>query len=186
MADETRVLTTPPGESLRLSLAGPDAECPPPIPHAGRLVHEARPGAAPFMHMVCWDEDDTCNVEHTGVVTHVGDAERPIPLQMRHSGEAPIELRVHLDDTEHGLRVRTGRADPIHHALQLHSPLVVRFADQWTASSDYRIAIQLRQQPFLDIRITGRTTLTPTPVLGECGDAPRVHTMVDLLGRSDS
>lgn len=187
MADETRVITQPDGGAFRVTLEGPDKDgCAQPIPHHGRLLHET--GEKPLMHTICWEPEEPCTVAHEGQMLHVGDPERPVPLDMRHSTEKPVELQVHVGPVEHGLRVHTRSCEPMHHAVQLQTPLQVRFVNPWVAESDYRLTVQLGNSRMLDVRLVGRTRLTPLAPTGETGDAPapKVDVLTDLLGQTNT
>ncbi|MCK6528605.1 hypothetical protein L6R50_13965 [Myxococcota bacterium] len=194
MADETRILTQKEGDALRLRLQGGALDedgCPDPVVHQGSLAHTGIPGAPPIVHLVRLDEHDCgCSVVHGGTVAHVGDAERPVALDMRHSSTHPVALDVSVARVDHGLDVRTGLQEPIHHALQLKTPVQLRFVNPWEAVSDYAISVHVGTWPAVSIRIRGRTRLTPAPAppdpcLGPAADpdAPRVQFLSNLVGR---
>jgi hypothetical protein len=192
MADETRIVTQPEGERFRLALEGPqpDAQgCERPVLHQGRLVHEGGSPELPIVHMVCWDSEDACSLTHGGEVRHVGDPERPVPLDMRHSTAKPVELDLRVSQVSHALGVQTTLQDPIHHALQLKTPIQVRFVNPWEAASQYSIGIAVGGRSVVEVSIRGKTVLTPHPAAPdpyEVSEAPRVQSMTDLLGRKET
>jgi hypothetical protein len=192
MADETRLITQEPDARFRVEHDGqrPDADgCVHPIRHDARIVHEGRE-ELPFVHIVQMRQDEPCGVRTSGELAHVGDPERPVPLEMRHSSpHGPVEIDLRVRQAQHELRVSTDLQDPMHHALQLKTPLQVRFVNPWTAQSDYRVSVTLGNRQLLDVRIAGQTILTPRPAPPDsCTDAslPRVRPVVDLLGKKDS
>lgn len=190
MADETRVITQPPDARFRVEHDGqrPDADCCiHPIVHDARLTHAGNP-QQPLVHVVQMRQDEPCGVKTSGELAHIGDPERPVPLEMRHSSpHGPVELDVNVRDVRHSLCVDTGLQDPMHHALQLKTPLQLRFVNPWTADSDYRVSLTLAGRTLLELRVAGRTVLAPQPA-DDCANrsAPRVRPIVDLLGNEDS
>lgn len=135
--DKTVTLTQPPHEELRGSL---------------KVFGDQK--QAPLVHMVCWNEEEVCRVEHGGSVTLRGDAQSPLQVRMGH----------HFDNVhQQSLKVETKLAEPIHHALQLRTPLQVRFCNPWHVTSDYQIDINLGNSRLIGIRLTGATVLTPQP-----------------------
>jgi len=158
MADEieTVILTQPDGERLALDL----------LQHrfAGQVEHvHGTAKGAPLVHMVCWDTDEPCPVEVSGSVemTHRFEG-----VHAQHFDVAPVDHTLHVD---------SALAEPIHHALQMRTPLQVRFCNPWKVDSDYTVDVALRDRPFLSIHLRGSTVATPEP----CDDEPcppiRVH-----------
>jgi hypothetical protein len=192
MSDETRIITQAPTDRFRVEHDGqrPDAAgCVHPIRHDARLVHEGGREELPFVHLVQMKQDEPCGVRTSGEIAHVGDPQRPVPLDMRHSSQAPVELDLRVRQLEHELRVSTGLQDPMHHALQLKTPLQVRFVNPWVAQSDYRVSVTLGKRRLIDVHIAGQTILSPRPAPPDpCTDpaGARVRPVVDLLGRKDS
>lgn len=123
----------------------------------GEVVHATNP-AKPLMHVVCWDTEP-CPVSVTGELSLVGDPDRPI----RHEivGEHRQVLRV--EDLEHSVRVETQLANPIHHALQMRTPLQLRFCNPWQIASNYQMDINLWDNRVISVRLTGATVATPQP-----------------------
>lgn len=195
MADETRTITQPEHDRFRVALEGPAPDedgCVRPVLHDGHLIHEGGKREAPLVHMVCWDDDGTCRVVHGGDVRHVGDPSRPVPLDMRHSTASPVSLDVAVKDVAHRLTVNTRLAEPIHHALQVQTPIQLRFVNPWEATSDYTVSVDVAGRRVLDLRVSGKTTITPKAAPPDGCDpveptpAPRVQTMTDLLGRTNT
>jgi hypothetical protein len=158
MADgETRVITQPEGTAFDISHRGVVAvegcERSDPIKHrvAGELVHSSTE-ERPLVHMVLWDEDCACEVN--GRVTVVGDPEAPVQVAIRHGFH---------DEHRQSHIVKTALADPIHHALQLRTPLQVRFCNTWHLASDYTLDINLGSTRVMSLRLSGATVAIPRP-----------------------
>jgi hypothetical protein len=161
MADEIEDVTLrqPEGESFRVQHAGTlrvqgDAR-------ADALQHRvgAELGGAPgrpLVHMVLWDEQGS---EVNARLTVAGDPEKPIHARVHHRFE---------DEHRQVHRVETALAHPIHHALQMRTPLQVRFCNSWQIASDYSIEIRLGDNRVIGVRLTGATIAKPLP----CDDAP--------------
>lgn len=127
----------------------------------GEVIHGTDPGR-PLMHIICWDTEP-CPVSVSGEVALVGDPDRPI----RHEivGEHRQLLRV--EELEHSVRMDTQLADPIHHALQMRTPLQLRFCNPWHVASDYQMDINLGNSKVISVRLTGATVATPQPCEAE-------------------
>lgn len=195
MADETRIITQPEGDEFQVGLSGqtPDPDgCVRPIVHQARMLHEPAAGGKPFVHMVCWDRDAACAVEHSGEVVHVGDPERPVPLDMRHSTAEPVKMDMAVSPLEHDLGVKTALDRPIHHALQLKTPVQLRFVNPWKAESSYTLEVRLGNRNLMSVNLNGTTTLTPCPPPPDpCAEAakkpgPTIRTMADISGRTNT
>ncbi|HXG35142.1 MAG TPA: hypothetical protein VNJ11_17385 [Bryobacteraceae bacterium] len=183
MAEETTVtLTQKPGERLAGEVAVYGAEKQPAIQH----VIQSSP-QRPIVHMVCWDEEDRCPVDVKGRVTLAGDAKEPIRLEMVQEEPCRVQVEVagdekrpvrvrmahvfenpHLQEhkvapLDHTLRVSTKLAEPIHHALQMRTPLELRFCNPWHLASDYMVEVRLADSRLISIRITGATVASPQP-----------------------
>ena len=136
----------------------------------------------PIVHMVCWDEEEPCAVDERGRVTLAGDEKSPIALKMIQEkpcevtgtgrvtmvGDEKSPLRVRMthifEDTlvqEH--KLTTHLAEPIHHALQMRSPLELRFCNPWHFASDYMVEVTVADSRMLSIRLTGATIANPQP-----------------------
>ena len=50
-----------------------------------------------------------------------------------------------------------------HHALQMRTPLQVRFCNSWQIASDYTIEIRLGDNRVIGVRLTGATVAKPLP-----------------------
>lgn len=160
MAEETRKLIVTQPEETAFIVSGSEDD--PPLRHrfAGEVVHHT---SKPIVHMHLWDESNACNVEVGGSVTVRGDPEAPVVLAHR------------FTDMHHQAHeVKTGLADPIHHALQMRTPLELRFCNSWHVASDYTVGIELNGQPVIGIRLTGATVATPQPCpdRDECAPIP--------------
>lgn len=163
MADgETRIISQPEGEAFRIAHDGVvrvQGGCQDdPLNHrvAGEVVH-ATPADRPLVHMVLWDEDCACEVN--GRIVVAGDADAPVKVDMRHAF-TDVHEQAHV--------VRTALAEPIHHALQMRTPLQVRFCNAWNIASDYTMEINLGQNRLISLRLTGATVAKPQP----CEDEP--------------
>jgi len=157
---EDVILRQPEGESLRVQHRGTlgvhgDA-------HADALQHRVGAELAtaperPLVHMVLWDEDCACEVN--GRLTLTGDEAAPVHARLHHSF-----------DTDHRQthRIETALAAPVHHALQMRTPLQVRFCNSWQIASDYSIEIRLGDNRVIGVHLTGATIAKPLP----CEDTP--------------
>ena len=117
----------------------------------------------PLVHMVLWDEDCACEVN--GRLTLAGDAAAPVHATLHHSF-----------DTDHRQthRIETALAAPVHHALQMRTPLQVRFCNSWQIASDYTIEIRLGDNRVIGVRLTGATVAKPLPCDDDVPCAPVV------------
>jgi hypothetical protein len=154
--EETKQLIITQPKSGAFAIAG--SACHDPLRHrhevGGAVAHSTPPGK-PLVHMLLWDEDCACEVR--GRITVAGDA------------EAPVTLRHHFPDDHHQTHVvSTALSDPIHHALQMRTPLQVRFCNSWQIASDYRVDVDVAGRRWMSIRLTGATIATPQP----CPDEP--------------
>ena len=143
--DETRrvVVSQPAGSAFAVAGSGEQD----PLRHRlnGDLVHRTD---QPIVHMHLWNEACIGRLEH-----HVNAG-----------AENPINLAHRFPDTHHQTHaVETSLAEPVHHALQMRTPLQVRFCNTWQVASDYTVQVALRGRPFLEIRLTGATVATPRP-----------------------
>ncbi len=134
-------------EDTAFALAGSD--CAPPMRHrvGGDITHHTE---KPIVHMHLWNED--CVGKLAGDVTVSGNPDAPVSLQHRFPDE---HRQTHA--------FTTALVDPIHHALQLRTPLQVRFCNSWHVASDYTVGIQLNGRSLIGIRLTGATVATPRP-----------------------
>jgi hypothetical protein len=171
MADgETRIITQPEGEAFDLrhhgglALHGQAKLDPLRHRHDGEIAHGSDPDR-PLVHMVLWGEDGACEVN--GRVVLRGDPEQPVQVAMRHAFP---------DEHRQSHAVRTGLADPIHHALQMRTPLQVRFCNPWHIASDYTLEINLGRSRVISVRLTGATIAKPQPCDGEEPCPPPVVT----------
>lgn len=157
--EETVVITQKEGDALALRHDGGvalygDARHPALKHNVGgavELVHSTVP-KQPLVHMVCWDEDRPCEI--SGRVALVGDESAPLQVKMNHHFENPHE-QAH--------RIETRLAEPIHHALQMRTPLQLRFCNPWHIASDYVMEIRMGKTPLISVRLTGATVATPQP-----------------------
>lgn len=146
----------------------------PPLQHAfpGGVVHGSDP-ARPLVHMVCWDAEPA-KVEAR--VTVVGDEEAPVRVRMQHEFTNEHRQTLSVEPVDHNLDVKTDQANPIHHALQLRTPLEVRFCNPWHVASDYSVEVNLGRNRVIGIRLTGATIATPQPCDEACGCTETVRT----------
>ncbi|HEY0549022.1 MAG TPA: hypothetical protein VGF13_05435 [Verrucomicrobiae bacterium] len=119
----------------------------------------------PLVHMVLWDEDCACEIN--GRVTVAGDPQAPVEAVLHHRFE---------NDHAQTLSFKTALAEPIHHALQMRTPLQVRFCNAWHVASDYTIEINLGRNRLIGVRLTGATIARPQPCEGETPCPPPVIT----------
>ncbi len=148
---ETVILTQPEGERLDLD-------------HCGELaLQHSTASGAPLVHMFYWEEDEACPVRVGGTLTVAGDREAPVAVEMRHSFDDVHRQHLDVAPVEHSLRVDSASDAPIHHALQLSSPLQVRFCNAWQTASDYTLDVRVGERTLLSINLTGSTTATPQP-----------------------
>lgn len=104
----------------------------------------------PIVHMHLWNEDCVGKLDARLEVR--GDPEKPVSVGHRFENS---------HDQSH--KIETTLAKPVHHALQMRTPLQVRFCNAWTLASDYALSVDLRGRRFLDLRLTGATIATPQP-----------------------
>ena len=167
MAADEVILRQNEGESLRLAHDGEvklDHGGAVKLDHRGALEHQVgaqfvhtTPAEQPLVHMVLWDEN--AHVEVNGRITVAGDETQPLQVRMRH----------HFDN-EHAQahRFDTALERPVHHALQMRTPLQVRFCNTWQIASDYSIEIRLGDNRVIGVHLTGATIAKPLP----CDDEP--------------
>src|SRR4051794_5998683 len=133
MADETEIviLTQPEDERLRLDhdgsvgLYGEEKRAP--LRHRFHGDAEHVVGTAegrPLVHVVAWDTQP-CEVEIKGRVALTGDPEAPVSIEMQHAFEGVHDQHFDVEPLDHTLQVDSALAEPIHHALQMRTPLEV-------------------------------------------------------------
>lgn|SRR6186713_2860697 len=158
MADEM-ILRQADGEALRLDHKGA-------LEHkvGAELVHSTT-AERPLVHMVLWDENATA--EFNGRVTVAGDEKQPVHVRVRHAFDNEHQ-QVH--------RFETALQSPVHHALQMRTPLQVRFCNTWQIASDYSIEIRLGDNRLIGVHLTGATVAKPLPCDDEaCPPAVITH-----------
>lgn len=151
----------------------------------------------PIVHMVCWDAEEPCTMDIKGRLMLVGDTKAPIRLQIVQeqpcavdlggrvtvAGDEKSPLRLQMSHTfdnphvqEH--KVVSKLAEPIHHALQLRTPLELRFCNPWHIASDYQVELKLADNRLLSVRLTGATVASPQLCADEklCSPAPGIPT----------
>jgi len=134
----------------------------------GGVLHGSAPGR-PLVHMVCWDEEPfQVEVEVGGRVALTGDVDAPVVVRMQHEFANDHHQTLAVDPVDHTLHVDTALASPIHHALQLRTPLELRFCNPWHVASDYVMEITLGDSRVIGVRLTGATVATPQPCDDEC------------------
>jgi hypothetical protein len=132
---------------------------------AGKVVHATAP-QQPLVHVVSWDED--CSCEISGRVALVGDEKAPIAVRMGHKFE---------NEHRQSHRIETALHQPVHHALQMRTPLQVRFCNPWHVASDYVLDVRVGDRSVLSVRLTGATVATPQPCADDAPCPPAVSTM---------
>ncbi len=129
------------------------------------LVH-ATPPDRPLVHMMLWDAER----QVSGRLTISGDAAAPVHAALHHSF-----------DNEHrqSHRIDTSLVAPVHHALQMRTPLQVRFCNTWQIASDYSLEIRLGDNRVIGVRLTGATIAKPLPCPddNDCGPPVITHPM---------
>lgn len=140
-----------------VALHGVDDEAPMQHAFSGGVVHGTNPDR-PLVHMVCWDEEP---VQVDARITVAGDDSSPVVVHMQHEFTNDHHQTLTVEPVDHSLTVATGAASPIHHALQLRTPLDVRFCNPWHVASDYRVEVNLGSNRVIGIRLTGATVATP-------------------------
>ena len=161
MADEV-ILRQPEGESLKLDHHGA-------VKHqvGAELLHSTA-AERPLVHMLLWDED-CCKAEANGRITLSGDEKLPVHLRVRHGFD---------NEHQQSHRFDTTLQAPVHHALQMRTPLQVRFCNTWQIASDYSIEIRLGDNRVIGVHLTGATVAKPLPCDDEpCPPATITHAM---------
>lgn len=75
----------------------------------------------------------------------------------------PLSHHLKVEQFGHTMDVSTALAMPIHHALQMRTPLQVRFCNTWHVASDYVVDIKMGDRSLFSIHLTGATVATPQP-----------------------
>lgn len=170
MADETRIITQPKGERFALdhngvSLYGDREQ--PSIRHTveGKVAHLT---PEPLVHIICWQEEQACRVGVDAHVTLSGDRERPVEVRVQHHFANDHKQTLTVERFEHAMSVPTSYKQPIHHALQMTSPVELRFCNPWQIDSAYQLEVRTARARLLSIRLQGSTRCTPLP----CDDQP--------------
>jgi hypothetical protein len=121
---------------------------------------------APLVHMVCWDESKPCKMDVSGKLELTGSEQHPVEVKMHHHFANVHHQTMKVDPLDHHLKVNTRLSEPIHHALQMRTPLELRFCNPWHMTSNYIFDFKIGRTEVLSIRVTGATVCTPQP----CGD----------------
>ncbi|MEG3158886.1 hypothetical protein U1763_00055 [Sphingomonas sp. LB2R24] len=158
---ETFVITQPLIGDERQAFRHAGSDCDPPIAHRfeGGVTHRTD---QPVVRMHLWDQD--CVGKLDGQVVVRGDRDAPITFEHRFA-----------DELQQSHRIQTKLAEPIHHALQMRTPLQVRFCNVWQVASDYSVGIDVAGRRLIDIRLTGATVATPLRCDDDCA-APAAAT----------
>ncbi|MGA8029827.1 MAG: hypothetical protein WB992_22010 [Bryobacteraceae bacterium] len=136
--------------------------------HKPSLKHVHATGAhSPLVHMVCWDESRPCKVEVSGKVELTGSEEHPVQVRMSHHFANTHYQHLKVEPLDHQLKVATKLSEPIHHALQIRTPLELRFCNPWHITSNYVFDFKMGRTQILSITLTGATVCTPQPCPGE-------------------
>lgn len=144
MAADELILRQNEGDALALEHAGR-------VEHKAELVHATTP-ERPLVHMVMWDEK--ANVDVKGRLVLAGDDKAPLEVRMHHAFD---------NDHRQTHRIETALERPVHHALQMRTPLQVRFCNPWHVASDYTMEIRMGDNRVISVRLTGATVATPQP-----------------------
>jgi hypothetical protein len=118
---------------------------------------------APLVHVVCWDETKPCKVGVSGSIELTGSEKHPVRVRMAHHFSNTHDQHLKVDPLEHELKVATKLAEPIHHALQMRTPLELRFCNPWHITSNYVFDFTMGKSQVLSIRLTGATVCEPQP-----------------------
>ncbi len=142
----------------------------------GQVIHTTVP-EQPLVHMICWGEEEPCEVklDHTGRVILAGDQDAPFPARMTHHFENVHKQAHVVEPLEHTLAVNTQLSQPIHHAVQMRTPLQLRFCNPWHVASDYVLEVNLGKRRLISLRLTGATVATPQPCEDEAPPPPAVE-----------
>lgn len=124
----------------------------------------------PLVHMICWEEQSACKVTVDGAVTLRGDDKAPVAVRMDHSFNTPHHQTHEVAPLDHALSVNTALAEPIHHALQMRTPLQLRFCNPWHIASDYQVEVRFGKNRLAAIRLTGATVASPQPCDEPCAE----------------
>jgi hypothetical protein len=156
MEEETEILviTQPETDGERQAFRHAGSACDPPIAHQfeGGVTHRTE---QPVVHMHLWNED--CVGKLDGQVVVRGDREAPV-----------VFAHNFVDEHRQAHRIETKLSDPVHHALQMRTPLQLRFCNVWQVVSDYSMGIDVGGRRLIDIRLTGATVATPLPCDDDC------------------
>jgi hypothetical protein len=129
------------------------------------LVH-ATPPDRPLVHMMLWDDDR----QISGRLTISGDPAAPIDAKLHHRFE---------NEHRQTHRFETTLSAPVHHALQMRTPLQVRFCNTWQIASDYSLEIRLGDNRVIGVHLTGATVARPLPCPddADCAEPVITHPM---------
>jgi hypothetical protein len=142
----------------------------------GEVIHSTH---KPLVHIVGWYEEPF-PVEVNGRVTVVGDEKAPIQVNHHFANDHHQTLAV--EPFTHTMKVATELAEPIHHALQVRTPVELRFCNPWQIDSGYEVEVTLGQIRLLSISLRGSTVCTPQPCAGdEPCDEPTTKPSIRLL-----
>lgn len=129
----------------------------------GHVVHATAP-QQPLVHLVCWGEqEEACKVDVAARVTLAGDEKQPLHVRMHHHFENEHKQSLDVNPLEHALNIDSTLSKPIHHALQLRTPLKLSFCNPWHFVSDYIMDIRMGKNQVISLRLTGATVATPKP-----------------------
>lgn len=136
---------------------------------AGQIVHHTAPNH-PLVHVVGWSNDEEVQMELKGTVTLTNDRDAPLNMRLVHEFPEPHHQThdVTLAPVDHSLKVQTALAEPIHHALQLRTPIQLRFCNIFVITSDYNVQVNINGSPMINIRLRGTTQVEPKPCEEDC------------------
>lgn len=134
------------------------------LQHRAEIVH-ATPPDRPLVHMMLWDDER----QVSGRLTISGDPAAPLQATLNHRFDNE-HRQVH--------RMETSLAAPVHHALQMRTPLQVRFCNTWQIASDYSLEIRLGDNRVIGVHLTGATIAKPLPCPDDnCAEPVITHPM---------
>lgn len=128
----------------------------------GRVAHATDP-KRPLVHVHTWDQEEPCEMSVAGRVTLAGDEESPVSVRVAHAFADGHHQTHEVEPLDHSLDVNTALSEPIHHALQMRTPLQLRFCNPWHVGSDYTVEMRMGKRSLLSVRLRGATVATPQP-----------------------
>jgi len=128
------------------------------VEHQGGLAVFGVRSQPAIQHIV-----DACVVHETQkplVHIHSWDVERgPVAVEMTHHFQGEHNQTLHIQPFGHDMRVETRESNPIHHALQMRTPIAVRVGMDCTCvmESDYTFEVRTAERQLFTMTVKGRT-----------------------------